>query len=1594
DHGKAEAATTTTKIDLDGSVVEGDVLTIDLAVGADTAVYTYTVTNDPLATLATIARALVDAINNDDQNAFIADNQFIALVNGASLVIVARSGVAFATTLTGPAGEPTVITATSVPVSAVDADALPLSNAGLADSFIFLAIDTQNFHDGGDDLIYGEDGEDIILGQQGDDRIYGGNDDDDLIGGHNVRSGHDGDDRIDGSDFGTVVEAGETDNDVIVGDNGFVLRRGDVMTDRARVLDGTLIYNMDDIVQVTDAPQDNPQMVNGSLIESRDVHLFDHSFAPLPDTYGDDYIAGGPDDDVLFGQLGDDVIQGDGEVALNADVELDVNARRVFTYTARSTFAGEDTFEYTYIAVDPVTGSLEIRTATVTILTPALAASFVPAQLHDDVLVISSDGAGGYYPIYFTAKDLQANDLGAVGGIESITLHPDPATGYALGTLVTELLVVESNEKLTDGDDYIEGGGDQDIIFGNLGQDDIIGGNSDLFGLNDRLLRPDGNDLIFGGAGTDIARNDLGQAALVTGEIITEPNGHSLDADMILGDNGNIFRLVGTNGIAVGAFLTFNYDSYGPLKIIPRAAELLDYTVGGPDYLPTAAQSEDDIGAGDEIHGESGDDFIYGMAGSDILFGEGQDDDIIGGYGFDWISGGTGQDGVLGDDGRIYTSRNSKDYGEPLYGIAVIPAGELNLSISTPGKIQRATINIGGVLKKTVNLTPFKLGDPDDLDYAHDMFDPSYADDIIYGGWGSDFIHAGDGDDAVSGAEALAVYYEDPANPGNVLRFGEEKAGEFTAYDEYDPWRRIMVDDNGVFTTEADPDASEFLLNFDHEDVDGPGLMPLDIYGPDYGFERVMTDGDDVIFGDLGNDWLVGGTGRDQLYGGYGSDLLNVDDNHDSTIDTGDPRANDIPDTHPSYEDLTYGGAGRDVLIGNTGGDRLIDWAGEFNSYIVPFAPFGLATVSRALQPRLKEFLYDLSASYGADPTRAADTGADPIRNGEPEGELGMVTQKDFDWKGQTGAPDDPQVGNVGGGKRDVLRSATFNTGNTEGFFTDSGIWDVQGGALQVSAGSLGGDAVSVYHVDEMLPSYFEIQATITMKKPIAGWKANSYVIFDYYSATDFKFAGLNASIDKIQMGHRDETGWHVDVQTNMRIKPGRLYNILVAVNGTNVTVIGNNTEVFSHTFDARIIEGYAYAINAGMIGFGSDSSRGVYDNIAVQVLPPEITLEATEEFPDTDAAVDFVPESGLWQNSGGRYDGTPGAGGDIAVSLVDLGIDRGLDVNSLLKIEVTLSTQDTAGVVFDSYGAGDFKFAIISAENNQLIIGHHTKRKGFVYDAVFDTVIEAGTDYVLNVSLKGTTVSASVKEAGSEYWQAIDGYVFNAVTVDGDFGLLAKAGTASFDSVTVRTDDPAFREDQGQALMASVAPEVAVGAESILTYEALAPIIETAIDRWSESQFVDENMLALLDQVSFEVADLSGLTLARATGTTVLIDIDAAGYGWFIDTTPYEDSEFDEYLGTLQAAPSSPASGAMDLLTVVMHELGHILGFEDIGSEQNSHDPMNATLDAGVRRLNTEASKMIPLLADDQIADSYSLNNLLKKEDFRIVKKERQQIL
>src|SRR5262249_1476015 len=156
--------------------------------------------------------------------------------------------------------------------------------------------------------------------------------------------------------------------------------------------------------------------------------------------------------------------------------------------------------------------------------------------------------------------------------------------------------------------------------------------------------------------------------------------------------------------------------------------------------------------------------------------------------------------------------------------------------------------------------------------------------------------------------------------------------------------------------------------------------------------------------------------------------------------------------------------------------------------------------------------------SDGADATRYSDTNngaappaptnSDPIpsRNGEPRGELSLVLQKDDAWQDTHGGPADPQAGNIPGGARDVLRTANFDNGAAQGVVPVSGTWTVTGGRVQVTSTTSSSDAISLFNqADTVIPSYFEMQATINAVKPISGTKANAYLIFDYQKDTNFK---------------------------------------------------------------------------------------------------------------------------------------------------------------------------------------------------------------------------------------------------------------------------------------------------------------------------------------------------------------------------------------------------------------------------------------------------------------------------------------------------------
>jgi hypothetical protein len=172
--------------------------------------------------------------------------------------------------------------------------------------------------------------------------------------------------------------------------------------------------------------------------------------------------------------------------------------------------------------------------------------------------------------------------------------------------------------------------------------------------------------------------------------------------------------------------------------------------------------------------------------------------------------------------------------------------------------------------------------------------------------------------------------------------------------------------------------------------------------------------------------------------------------------------------------------------------------------------------------------------------------------------------------------------------------------------------------------------------------------------------------------------------------------------------------------------------------------------------------------------------------------------------------------------------------------------------------------------------------------------------------------------------------------------------GTVSVDTMTIQTDDAAFATTELQ-IAAALAPTDTTGA-SILSVDQLAPIFEEAKLLWAQALGAGDVRLAAMAGVNVRVDDLASDVLGATIGTTITIDADAAGWGWFVDQTPWESSEFQILLSVAEFAtdPASPAFGRMDLLSTVLHELGHTMGF----TESQGDDVMNSVLPAGVRRL------------------------------------------
>jgi hypothetical protein len=219
------------------------------------------------------------------------------------------------------------------------------------------------------------------------------------------------------------------------------------------------------------------------------------------------------------------------------------------------------------------------------------------------------------------------------------------------------------------------------------------------------------------------------------------------------------------------------------------------------------------------------------------------------------------------------------------------------------------------------------------------------------------------------------------------------------------------------------------------------------------------------------------------------------------------------------------------------------------------------------------------------------------------------------------------------------------------------------------------------------------------------------------------------------------------------------------------------------------------------------------------------------------------------------------------------------------------------------------------------------------------------------------TTVSGPYTAAGTDAYVVYhamgeSGQLLDA-DVNGDGSVNSKdlIETAEAYGHTVGTTAPS-QFPTFQLFAGATSPPPA--AATAITQGQVKALLPAAIDAWRAAG-LDAAEVQLLENVQIQVGNLGTSILGLETAGVITINQTAAGYNWYVGTSPVSADTLAVAGpgGEKIARPDSPAAGDVDLLTVLEHELGHVLGLQD---NAQAGDLMDTTLGLGVERAPTSA--------------------------------------
>jgi hypothetical protein len=206
-----------------------------------------------------------------------------------------------------------------------------------------------------------------------------------------------------------------------------------------------------------------------------------------------------------------------------------------------------------------------------------------------------------------------------------------------------------------------------------------------------------------------------------------------------------------------------------------------------------------------------------------------------------------------------------------------------------------------------------------------------------------------------------------------------------------------------------------------------------------------------------------------------------------------------------------------------------------------------------------------------------------------------------------------------------------------------------------------------------------------------------------------------------------------------------------------------------------------------------------------------------------------------------------------------------------------------------------------------------------------------------MTLTLKGSTVSRRAQRPGGPGLHASTRSPSTAASA-----CCPAAGPTSFDTLTVKTNDGAA--GGGAATWWPCGGGRHAGAGRCRPTSA--PVLQEACVAGASWRAGGGHGLGASRSASSTCRASSWPTTWTAS---ILVDVDAAGNGWFVDRTPGDDREFADGAGVL-VARAGAATGRMDLLSVLEHELGHAAGLEHTDDRRDG-----ARLAAGTRTTHAD---------------------------------------